>query len=61
MTDNSKKRLPMKADEYDALTSWRRIYCYLSRSKVAKKIKNGYNRRMRKKLKEDIRDERDRY
>ena len=43
------KRIKMRGgDEYDALTSARKFYCYLARSGVAKKIKRGYNKRFRK-------------
>jgi len=34
--------------EYDAFTDWKKYYCYLSRSGVAKSIKRGYNKRFRK-------------
>ncbi len=34
--------------EFDALTSARKYYCYLTNSGVAKKIKRGYNKRFRK-------------
>ena len=37
--------------EYDALTSARKFYCYLHRAGVAKKIKRGYNKRLRKHIK----------
>ena len=44
-----KPRIPLKSgDEYDALTSARKIYCYLANSGVAKKIKRKYNKRFRK-------------
>ena len=43
------RRIKLKGgDEYDALTSARKFYCYLARSGVAKKIKRGYNKRFRK-------------
>jgi len=49
------KRIPLKGgDEYDALTSARRFYKYLNRSKVIKKIKRKYNKRFRKNGKEQI-------
>lgn len=42
-------RIPLKSgDEYDALTSARKFYCYLANSGVAKKIKRKYNKRFRK-------------
>jgi hypothetical protein len=34
--------------EFDALTTARKYYCYLTNSGVAKKIKRGYNKRFRK-------------
>ena len=42
-------------DEYDALTSARKFYVYLTRSGVAKTIKKKYNKRFRKTQKEDLR------
>ena len=48
-----KERIPLKGgDEYDALTSWRRVLCYLTKPGVAKKAKRKYNKRFRKKGKE---------
>jgi hypothetical protein len=44
-----KLRIKLKGGaEYDALTDTKRWYCYLSRAGVAKKIKRGYNKRLRK-------------
>ena len=37
-----------EGDEYDALTSARKYYVYLSRAGVVKKIKRAYNKRFRK-------------
>ena len=34
--------------EYDALTSAKHLYCYLTKSGVSKSIKRGYNKRFRK-------------
>lgn len=49
-------RIPLKGgDEYDALTSARKFYCYLTNSGVAKSIKKKYNKRFRKKGKDDVR------
>ena len=49
---------PMKGgDEYDALTGWRRVMCYLDRSGVAKKVKRKYNKRVRQAGKKEIRQE----
>ena len=39
--------------EWDALTRARGFYCYLSHSKVVKKIKRGYNKRFRQEGKKD--------
>ena len=41
-------------DEYDALTRWRQVFCYLSKSGVAKKIKRKYNKRVRQSGKKQI-------
>ena len=51
-----KKRIPMKGEEWDALTKARKYYCYLTRSGVAKKIKRGYNKRFRKEGKDETKD-----
>jgi|TARA_R110001592_G_scaffold66844_1_gene205260 hypothetical protein len=51
-----KDRIPLKGgDEYDALTNARKYYVYLTRSGVAKKIKQQYNKRFRRQRKEDLR------
>jgi len=48
--------IPMKGgDEYDALTTWRKVMCYLAKPGVAKKIKRGYNKRARHQAKEGLR------
>jgi hypothetical protein len=53
-----KERIPMKGgDEYDALTSARKFYVYLTRSGVAKAIKKKYNKRFRRHQKEELRKE----
>jgi hypothetical protein len=55
-----KKRIPLKGgDEYDALTSARKWYKYLDRSKVVKKIKRKYNKRFRKDGKEQVKSGRE--
>jgi hypothetical protein len=47
-----KLRIKLKGvAEFDALTSARKYYCYLTKSGVAKKIKRGYNKRFRKEVK----------
>ena len=51
-----KERIPMKGgDEFDALTSARKFYVYLTRSGVAKAIKKKYNKRFRRHQKEELR------
>ena len=48
---------PMKGgDEYDALTKWRQLLCYLGRSGAAKKIKRQYNKRARKEGKNETKN-----
>ena len=50
-----KERIPMKGgDEFDALTSARKFYVYLTRSGIAKAIKKKYNKRFRKIGKQEI-------
>lgn len=50
-----KERIPLKGgDEFDALSTARKYYVYLSHPGVAKKIKQRYNKRFRKKQKQDI-------
>lgn len=45
-----KERIPLKGgSEWDALTSARKYYCYLTRAGVAKSIKKKYNKRFRQK------------
>ena len=45
-----KERIPLKgADEFNALTKWRGVYCYLTKPGVTKSIKKGYNKRFRQK------------
>ena len=57
---SKKKRIPLKGGaEFDALTSARNYYVYLTNSGVAKSIKRGYNKRFRKNGKDDIRKEKD--
>ena len=44
-----KERIPLKGGaEFDALTSARKFYCYLTKPGIAKKIKRQYNKRFRK-------------
>tara|TARA_Y100000389_G_scaffold179738_1_gene194040 strand:+ start:215 stop:394 length:180 start_codon:yes stop_codon:yes gene_type:complete len=50
-----KPKIPMKGgDEFDALTTARKYYVYLTRSGVAKKIKKKYNKRFRRVQKEEL-------
>jgi hypothetical protein len=52
---SKKKRIPLKGgDEFDAFTNKERIYTYLFRSGVLKKIKQQYNKRFRKAGKQEI-------
>ena len=52
---SKKKRIPLKGgDEFDALTDNGRIYSYLFRSGVLKRIKQQYNKRFRKVEKQEI-------
>lgn len=55
---SKKKRIPLKGGaEFDALTSARKYYVYLTNSGVAKSIKRGYNKRFRKSGKDDLNKE----
>ena len=38
-------------DEYDVVSRWRKLYCYLQRAGVAKSIKKKMNKRDRKEAK----------
>jgi len=50
-----KPKIPMKGgNEFDALTTARKYYVYLTRSGVAKKIKKKYNKRFRRIQKEEL-------
>ena len=50
-----KPKIPMKGgNEFDALTTARKYYVYLTRSGVAKKIKKKYNKRFRRVQKEEL-------
>jgi len=51
-----KERIPLKGGhEFDALTTARKYYVYLTRSGVAKAIKKKYNKRFRRVQKEELR------
>lgn len=55
---SKKERIPLKGGhEFDALTKARKYYVYLTNSRVVKSIKRKYNKRFRKKGKEDIRND----
>ena len=50
-----KPKIPLKGgDEFDAITTARKYYVYLTRSGVAKKIKKKYNKRFRRVQKEEL-------
>jgi len=50
------KRMPMKTgDEYDGLTKWKRVFNW--RSGQRKKIKKAYNKKERKWLDKELKDE----
>jgi hypothetical protein len=50
---------PMKCgDELDAFTGWRRLLCvFYNNTGIAKYCKTAYNKRVRRKAKEELRDE----
>jgi hypothetical protein len=53
----TKQRIPLSGgDEYDALTRWRRFLRW--RSKQRKRIKSQYNKRIRRREKEEMFHER---
>ena len=55
---SKKTRIPLNGGaEFDALTSARKYYVYLTNSGVAKSIKRGYNKRFRKNGKDDLNKE----
>ena len=41
-------------DEYDLVSNWRKLYCYLQRAGVAKSIKKKMNKRARKDVKRKL-------
>lgn len=51
-----KRRLKLSGAEQDAFTTWRRLYCYLSRTGVIGEIKRDYRRRERNRARQDIRE-----
>lgn len=51
-------KIPYKGGfEQDAFTGWRRWLIYMRKSGVVKKAKRQYNKRLRRKLKDDIHPE----
>jgi hypothetical protein len=54
MTKKNPKIKLKGGSEYDTFSYGRQIYCYLSRSGVAKSIKRGYNKRFRKEGKKNL-------
>lgn len=53
------KRKVVTAAEYDVVTGWRRMYCYLQRAGVTAGIKRQIRRRERREGKTGIRQERE--
>lgn len=50
-------RIPMKGGaEMDVFSRWRKIMCYTSRPGVCKRVKRGYNKRVRRAAKMELRD-----
>ena len=47
--------------EYDALTGWRKVLCYMQRPGIAKAAKAKYNRRQRRLARAQILKERTRW
>ena len=49
-------RIPLKgAIEYDILTNARNYYCYTDKPGICKWVKRKYNKRFRKKTKQELR------
>jgi len=48
MSMKGRKQKLKGGDEFDVVSSWRRVYCYLQRAGVAKSIKKKMNKRFRK-------------
>ena len=50
-------RIPMKGGaEMDVFSRWRKVMCYMSRPGVCKRVKRGYNKRVRRAAKMELRD-----
>lgn len=52
-----KMKIPMKGDECDVFTNWRHKLKFTARAGVCKRVKQGYNRRLRKVAKAELRNE----
>lgn len=53
------KRRVVKADEWDLVSSWRHVYCYLQKAGAASAIKRRMRRRERRDAKRDARRDRE--
>lgn len=51
------RRQMFTGDEFNAYTSWRKVYCYLQRAGVVKKIKRMTHKRERREGQREIRDQ----
>ena len=40
----------------DVFSRWRKVMCYMSRPGVCKRVKRGYNKRVRRAAKMELRD-----
>ena len=49
------KRKAVKADEYDVVSGWRRVLCYMQRAGTTSAIKRRMRRRERHDAKQEIR------
>lgn len=50
-------RIPVKGGaEEDVFSGWRKVLCYTSRPGVCKRVKRGYNKRVRRAAKMELRD-----
>lgn len=59
--DSRIKRVITNGDEQDVHTSWRKLYVYLSRPGIAKKLKRATNRRERREAQRWIDEQRNDY
>ena len=51
-----RKQKLINGDEHDVVGAWRKVYCYLQRAGVTKKIKTKLNKRFRRQAKEELRE-----